>query len=557
MSKRKTTEEVIKEFVAIHGDKYDYSKFAYVKAKVKGIIICKSHNHEFYQSADNHKNGSGCPLCGRERSEAAKYTTTEQYLEKFKKVHGDKYKCLDSKLTSNKKARFECSTHGEFKQTPIDHAQGRGCPECAIETRTEAVMLGRDEIIKRSVEAHGDTYDYSKMTCDKITDKGTIWCKEHEEYFTQYMVAHVRGTGCPKCGMRRSNQFKHDDYESFANKVKLVHEGNLDVTKFEYKGSQVKGIVICKKHNYEFINTPNGLLQGIGCPKCGNSISKGEGEVEEFLKSFTEVTRRSRKIIDNNREIDIFLPEYNVGVEYNGLYWHSDVFLENNYHLNKTKSMEDQGYKLIHIFEDEWLNNKDIIKSRLKNIIGVTDNKIFARKTEIREISSKISSKFLKENHLQGSVNSSVKIGLYYEDKLVSVATFGKLRKSMGSKSKEGVYELYRFCNKLNTNVVGGASKLLKYFIKEYSPKEIISYADRRWSNGDLYTKIGFELVSKTRPNYFYTRGVVRENRFSYRKDILVAEGFDENKTEREIMKERGYNRIYDCGTLKFSYKIY
>jgi hypothetical protein len=134
--------------------------------------------------------------------------------------------------------------------------------------------------------------------------------------------------------------------------------------------------------------------------------------------------------------------------------------------------------------------------------------------------------------------------------------TFGCLRKSMGNNSIEDAYELFRFCNKLNTTVIGGADKLLKYFIKTYKPNEIISYADRRWSQGQLYKKLGFEFIHNSKPNYFYINNCKREYRFKYRKDVLVKEGFDKNKTEREIMEERGFNRIYDCGNKKYIFKI-
>lgn len=133
--------------------------------------------------------------------------------------------------------------------------------------------------------------------------------------------------------------------------------------------------------------------------------------------------------------------------------------------------------------------------------------------------------------------------------------TFGNLRKNLGQKAKEGNFELLRFCNKLNTTVIGGASKLFKYFIKNYNPYYVISYADRRWSSGNLYYKLGFEFVHNTQPNYFYTKGNSRLNRFGFRKSELVKQGFDPLKTEHEIMKERGYNRIYDCGAMKFEWK--
>ena len=126
--------------------------------------------------------------------------------------------------------------------------------------------------------------------------------------------------------------------------------------------------------------------------------------------------------------------------------------------------------------------------------------------------------------------------------------TFGCLRKNLGSKSSEDTYELLRFCNKLNTNVIGGASKLFKHFIKEHNPSEIISYCDRRWSQGNMYNILGFELDHVSRPNYYYIINGKRENRFGFRKDILIKQGFDKNKTEHEIMLERKIYRIYDCG---------
>jgi len=192
----------------------------------------------------------------------------------------------------------------------------------------------------------------------------------------------------------------------------------------------------------------------------------------------------------------------------------------------------------------------------LMNILGLTSNKIYGRKTQIREVTPKDSKTFLNTNHIQGNVNSKIKLGLYYDDELVSLMTFGLLRKSLGSISKEGSYELLRFCNKLDTTVIGGADKLLKYFINTYTPIEIISYADRRWSQGNLYKKLGFDFVHDSSPNYFYVINNKREYRFKYRKDVLVKEGFDPSKSERQIMKERGFNRIYDCGNKKYTLKI-
>ena len=252
----------------------------------------------------------------------------------------------------------------------------------------------------------------------------------------------------------------------------------------------------------------------------------------------------------------MLIPNKKLAIEYNGLYWHSDLHRVDSYHLNKTLECRKQGIDLIHIFEDEWMFKKEIVKSILKSKLGVFDKIIYGRKCEIKEVNVTDSRIFLDNNHIQGNVNSKVKIGLYYDNELVSLMTFGGLRVSMGSKSEDGSYEMYRFANKLNISVIGGFSKLLKYFIKTYNPKSILTFSDNRYFTGEIYKSNNFSFISETKPNYFYIIKHKRENRFKYRKDILVSEGYDKDKSERQIMKERGINRIYDCGNKKWLLKL-
>jgi hypothetical protein len=295
------------------------------------------------------------------------------------------------------------------------------------------------------------------------------------------------------------------------------------------------------------------------CNPIRETDSIQEKELFEFVSDLLpnkNVFNKDRTIISNIKpiELDIYIPSHKLAIEYNGLYWHSEKFENKNHLLVKKIKCNEKDIDLIHIFEDEWIFKKPIIKSIIKSKLGLLSNKIHARKTEIREVSPKDSKEFLNINHLQGSVNSKHKIGLYYDNELVSLMTFGPLRKNMGSKSEEGSVELYRFCNKLDTNVIGGFSKLFKHFIKTQNPKQIITFSDNRFFNGKVYIDNGFKFVSETDLNYFYIVNHKRENRFSYRKDVLVKEGYDKNKTEREIMKERGINRIYDCGNKKWVY---
>ena len=288
-----------------------------------------------------------------------------------------------------------------------------------------------------------------------------------------------------------------------------------------------------------------------------NPILSGRSNMEidllEFIKENYNgnILTNEKFIID--KELDIYLPDINLAFEFNGLYWHSELYKENNYHLEKTKSCLDKGINLFHIWEDDWIYKGDIVKSMILNKLGKTPNKIFARKTIIKVIDdNKLVRDFLDKNHIQGFVGSKIKIGLFYNNELVSLMTFGNLRKSLGQKSEEGSYELLRFCNVLNTTVIGGASKLFKYFLNNYNPNQIISYSDLSRSNGNMYQQLGFKLSHNSDPNYYYIIDDVRKHRFNFRKDRLVKEGFNPNKTEIQIMNERGFYRIFDCGMQKW-----
>lgn len=318
-------------------------------------------------------------------------------------------------------------------------------------------------------------------------------------------------------------------------------------------------------------NIFNSTLLGSGkipiCRKC-YPINKNS-KLEQFLKDhLNELNIKhisgDRKIL-NGKEIDIYLPDHKIGFEINGNYFHSEINGDKSktYHINKTKECFDKGITLVHIFEDEILLKKDIVLSKLNSKL-LNTSKIFARKCEFKEIDKKQSSEFLNKNHLQGNSIDKIRLGLFYNNELVSVMTFGKKRKSLGNRiSLINEYELIRFSNKINTTVVGGFSKLLKNFIKLYDPSKIETFADIRWSGLDIqntvYFKNNFKFVNQSPPNYWYLnteRFLNRYHRFTFRKDILIKEGYDKNLTEWEIMKIKGYDRIWDCGSLKFEMNL-
>jgi len=343
--------------------------------------------------------------------------------------------------------------------------------------------------------------------------------------------------------MAKTLNTRFDEYKkttlslySDLNIVNIPKEGELEI--------------LCEKCNSEYsIRTTLLRLRHFRykiepCLNC-NPISSykytQQNDIFTDLSKYFKVERGNRSIL-GGKEIDIFIPEKKVGIEFNGIYWHSDLFKEKKYHLRKKEVCEEVDINLIHIWEDDWIYKKEIVQSRLYNILGLTNNNIMARKCLIKEVSHKESVEFLEVNHLQGNINSSYRFGLYHEGDLVSLMTFGGLRISLGTKSKLGTYELYRFASKLGTSVTGAFSRLLNHFEKKINPKEIVTYANRDWSmNKNVYEKNGFEFVHNTEPNFwYYDRQLKKYHRFKFRKSRI---------SEVDI---NDYLKVYDCGSKKY-----
>lgn len=280
-------------------------------------------------------------------------------------------------------------------------------------------------------------------------------------------------------------------------------------------------------------------------------ISKIETDVFNYL-SILYNGKIIRNLRLNKNEIDIFLPDENIGIEFNGLYWHSTKFRKRSYHFDKYMFLKNKSIVLFTIWEDDWLKRRPIIESMITNKLGLNVNKIAARQCQIKEITSKENHDFCDANHIQGKVSASVRYGLFYKGELVSIMTFGKRRSVLGQKSADKEYELLRFCNKLNTSVVGGASKLYSHFLKDYDPDVVISYASCDHSSGNLYKVLGFKDEGHTGVNYWWAKGSEKYHRSQFMKHKLVKEGFNPDKTENEIMEERGFNKVYGAGNLKY-----
>jgi hypothetical protein len=239
-------------------------------------------------------------------------------------------------------------------------------------------------------------------------------------------------------------------------------------------------------------------------------------------------------------EIDIYIPDLKLGFEFNGLYWHSDIFKDKNYHLDKLNYFKEKEIRVFNIWEDDWIYKQNILKSQIRNLLGLS-SRIGARSCQIKEIKdTNLVREFLRENHIQGGYNNINKsIGLFHKDELVSVMTFDHTegRKKM----LESEWCLSRFCNKLGFSIVGGASRLLKYFTSNYKPSRIVSYADKDWSQGSLYLELGFNVIYDTEPDYKYVINNIRKHKSGFKKSIT---GISESKLDLP--------KIWDCGKIKY-----
>lgn len=402
----------------------------------------------------------------------------------------------------------------------------------------------------------------SPSQLQKVKDKVKNTIEKHKQIDPEYLskiTTKIKNTNIKKFGTdsyAKTKEFKNFIKNIWKNKTEeeiLEIINRTKQTKLERYGNPTY-------HGIEKINWENVVKKGFETKKKNGTLktSKAEKEIQEFIESFGLKTEKY--IVGNNHEIkrfeiDIYIPEKKIGIEYNGIYYHSkngkNTKSSIKYHYNKSKNALLNGIELIHIWEDQWMNQKDLIKSILCARLGVlnTNDKIYARQCVIHEISKQEYKNFCNINHIQGYKAASVRLGLYYNEKLVQIASFNKVRNTgkASSQNSKYEYEWVRGCPASNNVVIGGTSKLFKYFIKNYNPQSILCYADWNLFNGKGYKECGFEFVSYTGPDKFYVTNTVpqiRINRNPYK--------YHEFKS---LVQQ---NKLYECygaGSLKFEWR--
>ena len=441
-----------------------------------------------------------------------------------------------------------------------------------------------------------DTYnEYKKLSEQErkelaskaLSESGKKWHAVHKEEFSNAMKGHrVSQETKEKISKANTEYYKDqnnrdktskavkkafkekprskDSYRRQAESLKRTYQEHPEIkqkisesVKQHYKDPEYKKMISEKTKNVmaEFYKTAKGQENlkkwTDGSRAKGTSIP--EKEIQDFVSSIykDEIIFNDRKLL-NGKELDIYIPNKKVAIEYNGDIWHSEAYKDNAkvVHLEKTLLCEKLGIRLIHIFSDEWELQQEIIKSLIASSLGVYQKKYFARKLEFKEIDMITAKNFFNKNHIQGFIGANKYFGLFDKDILVQAASFGKNRFLKNSKQ----IELIRMASLLNTQVIGGFSKLMKY--SGYI--ECNSYVDRRLFNSAGYISSGWKKIGESEPRYFYTNGKTRENRQVYMKQLCLKKWPEctPDMAEHEMCLMHGLYRIYDCGTIKMNWKL-
>jgi hypothetical protein len=516
-------------------------------------VRCLKCNNTFKRTFGSFKQGvTSCPIC--EKEEKIKFLNSLGFISISKDLSDNlEVKC--------KKGHIFKRTFGSFKQ---DNAN---CPICEKEEKIEFLNgLG-----------------FTLISEDLGVDL-EVKCKKGHTFKRVFGSFKQGATKCPICEKEEKVEFLNGlGFTLVSEDLNIELEvkcekGHTFKRAFGTFKRNVTSCPVCEKEEkIEFLNSLGftSISEDLGdnlevrcekghtfkrafssfkqqgstkCPICFPNSSSIELEVKKFLGNLNIEYIHSDWNIITPQELDFYIPSHNLAIEFDGIYWHSELQGKGkDYHLSKTEKCLNKNINLLHIFENEWVDpvKQSIWKSIIKDRLGLNE-KIYANECVLKQVSKSEEEQFLEENHLQGYIDSQVAFGLYYKDKLVSLMSFGKSNFSFDVE-----WELLRFANKQNIDVVDGELKLFKHFRSNFEGG-VVSYSDRRYSIDSIYKELGFQFLYNSEPNYFYFKNSgILESSQKYIEHNLpnLLEKFDPNLTEYENMVNNGYNRIWDCGS--------
>ena len=481
---------------------------------------------------------------------------------------------LKSRISETYKSR---TGYDHPMQNPevVEHVKQTNQERYGVEHPLQSAEI-RDKVVQTNIDRWGGIGLGSPIIADKVkatniekygfenpASSPKVQARIANTMFTRYGVEHHNASWDYRQTVM-TDPTKVDEWKSFISNPESYIDTHFDHKPNYRELENVLGVNDSSIHLHLQRQGKTCLVQ--------HTVSYVENEIIDILQEIKpniQIERNNRQII-KPYELDIYLPRYHIAIEINPTGTHNSSFTcygydlpkPPSYHKMKTNMCEQQGVFLFHIFGYEWSHKKDIILSMLRNLLGCNTQKVYARKCELREVPDKEAFEFLQNNHRQGGVHSKIRYGLYYNDELVSLMTFGKMRNTLGIGNEDlsDCWELVRYCNKLNTSVVGGASKLFQHFIKCYNPDRIRSFSDRAHTKGSLYSILGFTEVRRNSESYVWVNLADNKaySRVSTQKQHLKSffkeDDIDLNLTEKQIMESHGYAQVFDSGTITWEW---
>jgi len=469
-----------------------------------------------------------------------------------------------------------CPKHGVFQQYSAQlRKNGAGCPACGEERRVQSRRMQPEDFVAQACQMHENAYEYGATRYTDMKTKVTVSCKEHGPFLISPIKHLYEKQGCPTCGEAKRGKrltdvnvgalaaatSKRKHAELFVARAVEVHGGLYDYSLVEYEGAKQPVTIVCKKHGAFQQRPEKHLYEAQGCPRCGQK-SSGEAEVAAFLSGMASVDPRNRSLIAP-RELDIYLPNQRLAVEYCGMYWHSigaqeDVAKQKRRHAEKHQLCKDVGVRLITLYESEWKQNNYAVRRLLRNAVGKAKGRLMARKCILKEVSSQEARDFYDRYHPQGGAGNGEHFALFWGSKMVACMRFTVGANDRGAAAANRTWTLTRYATRIT--VAGAASRLFKAFLAKHHPETVKSFSDNRFFDGGMYETLGFVLEAENEPDYavWHQKLGLRPKSHYQRKhlparlkEVGMAEPFDPDtdpRSESEMTFLMGARRIYDCG---------
>ncbi|TXH10125.1 MAG: hypothetical protein E6R04_06170 [Spirochaetes bacterium] len=498
----------------------------------------------------------GCPVCAGKRVQRGVNDLYTTHPELALQVSPDSEYCPDQvSYGSGKKLTWVCPVDSRhtWDAAVFDRVSGNGCPACA----GYLTIQGVNDLATTHPHLMHEWSPSNKVDPSTINAgfREKVAWKCSKGHMFDGIVRHRarRDSGCPVCQGKKIVKGVNDLAHLRPDLAAQWSADNSQSPDNVALNSNRKAEWVCDD-GHTWLSTPNWRVQyGTGCPTCAAKkfVSDGEREVLDFVRSVRPDLRveGTYRQLAGVRELDIYIPDLNLAIEYNGAYYHSEWFRDNDYHRDKFEVCAAQGVRLIQMWDTEWLQRRAVVERTLRNALGASSgDRVFARTTSAGKVSASIAQEFLDANHIQGAASAASFYGLRTSD--------GKLVALVGLKSHGGDVHIVRYAT--SVSVPGGFGKLVAYVEREIlyeSASRLVTFADLRWSNGDLYRSVGFDGGGILAPDYGYSYRRGLHHKFLFRKARFrndPALKFEEGLTERELATLNNIPRVYDAGKLRF-----